>query len=132
MRISDWSSDVFSSDLGVRDQRLTDGRRQGVSRLRGIPGQLTPAGLAGSAVLVFPVAALALGQPFDRLCQSLRAGFLAPGFDKPVDVFVLLAGWKTLERRCGRLVLPQRCDKVVGCHRWRVRRSLGRSEEHTS
>ena len=56
------------------------------------------------AVLVFPVALFAFGDPFDGLGYALVSCFGAFGFGDPFDVFALAAGAEGCEDCSGFLV----------------------------
>src|SRR5690242_7540206 len=82
-------------------------------------------GRMSSASLVFPVAALAFGEPFDGGGDALLARRVLFRFGDPVEIFAALAGWEGFQRRFRSRRLVERGGKVGMHFGWRLGRVLG-------
>src|SRR4051794_10407290 len=78
-----------------------------------------------SAALVFPVAAFALGHPFDRLGDPFRPRLGPLRLNDPFDIFAAAGGWEGLEGRCRFRLGRERGGEVVGGGKLRLRRLFG-------
>src|SRR5581483_6800025 len=77
-----------------------------------------------SALLVFPVSGFSFRQPFECGCYTALASFFGLGLGNPLDIFLFVAVWETVEGGLGFFVLLETGGEVVGNNEfflWRCR-----------